>query len=282
MQQSDNDDEWGFCQVLLDNEYQEYVKDPFNDMKAMRVKEALSAPASDDKTQTIYPPFYLTYQRMAREPGTALPTWNFTGEHRNQVLFLPVIATYLFAGIKNLTPGEVAGDVTLVDMINYMVQHHCGPESGQSNVTSVHPTYKSQYDFPGSTQYKVYHCRDDHQIIPATLFIVHMLNATIAQGSVGNEHDLDNTKKRLEEMATLFEGAFNMILSKGNTKTSAKSHVWHFGKFKFEISHFQSYTSKKTNFYIKITSSCNTFQVSYISEKNIFFKKKNNTSTLTT
>lgn len=207
------------------------------------VKEALAAYAMDDNSIKIFPPFFLTFKRMANEPGSLEP-YCFSGEYRNQVLFLPIIMTHLYAGLKSRPPSAVAGEAGLVKMINYTAQHHCGPESGHNNTLAVHSAYVKEYALGSNSQHKVHDLRQDCQVIPASLFLVHMLNACIAQASVGTKTDLQSNKKRLNDMANLFKGALNTVQTTGNTMTNTKSHVWHFSKITYNIS-FPVYLSKR-------------------------------------
>ena len=109
----DEDSAWLFCSILKDKVVKEFVEDPFNVHKKKALVTALSAISKDNKDVTVYGPFYVTYTRMVQEPGTLDQCWFMSGEHCNQLLIAPVVAMYLWSGLKSQTPSAVAGDAEL-------------------------------------------------------------------------------------------------------------------------------------------------------------------------
>ena len=111
---------------------------------------------SKDDESIMKAPYYLSYERSSQESGALNGNpFNLTSEMRNQILAVPPFMTYLYAGLKNKTPKEMAGDEKLVSLIEYTLKYHMGAESGQDNMATIHGTLKVQYDIGFTTQYTV-------------------------------------------------------------------------------------------------------------------------------
>ena len=160
-------------------------------------------------------PYYISYERLSQEAGALNGNpFNLTSEMRNQILAVPPFMTYLYAGLKNKTPKEMAGDEKLVSLIEYTLKYHMGAESGQANMATIHGALKVQYDIGFTAQYMVNQLEGDLLVVPVTILAVHMLNACILYASHNEDgQPVEDTMAKINEVAALFNRAFQAMES---------------------------------------------------------------------
>ena len=135
------------------------------------------------------PTFYLSYKRLASEPGSLnSKSYNLTSEMRNQLLIVPAVMTLLYAGLKMNTPKSLEHDEKLASLIEYTLRFHMGAESGQANMAVMHGALTTKYGIDFKAQQTVNYLEGDLLVVPVTIMVTHMINACTLHASQG---DLD-------------------------------------------------------------------------------------------
>ncbi len=219
---------WSLSDLLVDPVLCRYVKNPFDTVNYKDMLDLLQVESKDGDGFMVKPPFNVSYKRMATEMGEGK---NITGEIRNQYLACPVFMTYLWAGLRGIPHNRAAGDPELVDLIHYTMRFHLGPDSGQANMSSMHGAFTVQYGHGYSTNSTYNQLKGDHQVIAATVFLVHLMNSCIATANSRTTNKCGSKTAilaRKKEAANLFNGALQTMDTKGN---SVRSTVQHLSKF---------------------------------------------------
>ena len=216
---------WGLSELLVDQVLNEYVKNPFDTGNYERMLALLQVRAKSSVATTVKPPFNVSYKTMVAEMGEGK---NITGEIRNQYLACPVFMTYLWAGLRGIPYNRAAGDPELVGLIHYTMRFHLGPDSGQANMSSMHGAFTAQYGHGYSTNSTYNQLKGDHQVIAATVFLVHLMNSCIAEANSRDiipSGSMSATRERFKQAANLFNGALQTMDTRGNSVLSTVQHL---------------------------------------------------------
>lgn len=220
---------WKVCPLLTMEVMKDYIRDPLNDKLLNKVKNLLSCPreGTSGENDRLTPPYYLDFQRMARQPGTLEEGYNVSGEIMNEFILCPIFMLYLYAGRKNITPREAVGNHKLVKLIEYTMRFHLGAESGHSNLTKIHGAFSCQYEFTCQDQSTIY--EEWGGLIGACVMCINMFNACLASASYKEKLPPQERLKKVKVAANLFNGAFQTLDSTAGNPSIA-STIHHLGK----------------------------------------------------
>ena len=227
--EKDEEKAWGVCQLLTMEVMKEYIRDPLNDKLLKQVKNLLACPreGASDQDGRLTPPYYLDFERIARQPGTLDGGYNVSGEIANEFILCPIFMLYLYADRKNITPREAAGKEKLVKLIDYTMRFHLGAETGHTNLTKIHGAFSGQYEFTYQDQNHIY--EEWEGLIGACVMCINMFNACLASASYKEGLTPEERLKKVKAAAHLFNGAFQTLDSAaGNPSIVSTTH--HLGK----------------------------------------------------
>ena len=199
-----------------------YINDPFDRDNVERVEELLSFPDAEGDG-TVRPPYYIDYLTLVNQPAKN----KMTGEIANAYILVPLIMHILWAGLQKKTTKTTQNDKQLQQLITYTLKYHCGGDMGHKSSYTTHRVLP--YCCPHITSKKDTICGDnDVTIIGATLTIVFMVNAAIANTSSpgGTSTRYQTIEDNLKRNAELLRSAFYKL----ENPHCAASVVFHFGE----------------------------------------------------
>ena len=199
-----------------------YINDPFDRDNVERVEELLSFPDAEGDG-TVRPPYYIDYLTLVNQPAKN----KMTGEIANAYILVPLIMHILWAGLQKKTTRTTQNDKQLQQLITYTLKYHCGGDMGHKSSYTTHRVLP--YCCPHITSKKDTICGDnDVTIIGATLTIVFMVNAAIANTSSpgGTSTRYRTIEDSLKRNADLLRSAFYKL----ENPHCAASVVFHFGE----------------------------------------------------
>lgn len=219
----------GFADLLFDEKFVNYCKNPFDDDVIEEMRELWSVPVEGMEDMKLRPPFLNKFTTLTRHPGKsgtkALNTWV-----ANTAYFLPKIIHILFAEKLNKSPSKVGEEKVVVDMCLYAVRYH-GNSYGLTNVL-VHGMAGKNYKTLPYAAHTNYSSGNIINIIAAALMVCDMYNATLTHPDeftnnvTGVRHDkseiedeIERIKKAMIKSTTETMTAFSSIRVRDSTAT---------------------------------------------------------------
>jgi hypothetical protein len=231
--QNDDDENKAYpvCELLEEKEYQDYCKDPFDDVCINAVKELLHLKMETGTGVVVKSmcPHLVTFDSLARKVGPATgPIYLANAEILNEYFIGPVVIRILFAGMNNMSIGQTRGNQKVMEYIRYITRYHFGAESGFASTWKIHNIVKKLYRNM-TTGFGDVISGKGYQLIGASVLITNMINAVI--GGVSHNKDLKGVGilNEVKLAAKLFGSAFKSIDSHAGNP-SIESTVTHLGK----------------------------------------------------
>ena len=235
---SNEEEKFQACSLLTDECMKKYIDDPFNenhikDVETLLSRKPMARPKADDKedeaeevpTTRMKPPYYIDYSVLVSSPSK---NNNMSAEIANAYYLVPRIMHYLYAGKYNKVMKSTAGDVYLNELITYTLKYHCGGDMGEPSSYGIHPAIQLYRSLNNESKNKKT-CGDAGvDPIGATLAVIFMVNAAIAQSG---QYTNDKTKivEKINANASLLRNVFYII----DSKKEAVSLMAHLGKLFF-------------------------------------------------
>jgi hypothetical protein len=172
--------EQGFAQytdLLASDDYTNYIKDSFNKDKTLRYL-GVTLPcyrAPGTKGDCSYPPYGITYECLTYDIGMFERQVRLIDvRHYNAYLLVPRLVYHLSTKLKNNAIHNRIGQSEEVKLIRFLTRY--GYATRAAPFCKLHGAYR-KYTNMQSMNY-INNCNDWNRIIPVTVFLVILFNAS--------------------------------------------------------------------------------------------------------
>jgi len=174
-----NHEDWvQFPEILRDDVYLDYIKDPFNDKAIKAYLEETSPPskAQPKMKPTKFPPYGIHFESLTSDVGPVEKGGIrcIDVRHYNAYLIIPQIVYHLSSKLLNEPLHNRLGKAPELQMIKFLTRY--GYATRANPYLKIHGAYIKYTDIKKAAYINA--CDGWNRIIPVTLFLVTLFNAS--------------------------------------------------------------------------------------------------------